>query len=298
MRSVELSSPQTLNLYAYCINDPVNLIDPTGLGFLSFIAKIFRAVKKVLKWVVIVLAVVFVVALTFAVFSLPGAQFLASVFWKGVGLLTTFMKKAGIMAFAEAGGGFSVGLTGQILAGAMTVGAIANHLEQRRGGQDRPKEIRGATREQLQIITSAIDDLVNRIKTNDACAKRLGGREKALKAIRESTVSVEALYPGLVSARHGVVLNQPTMAETVGKKIKLGSNTLLRQGGSIKTRDIGTGQLVEWPVEPTDISEIGSMIGHEVGHRTKSKGIVQNDAHNKDANTRNTENVRKDCGYK
>src|SRR5260370_37825468 len=31
MKSVSLESPQTLNLYAYCVNDPVNHTDPNGL---------------------------------------------------------------------------------------------------------------------------------------------------------------------------------------------------------------------------------------------------------------------------
>jgi RHS repeat-associated protein len=144
MRAVSLGAPQSLNLYAYCGNDPVNYVDPSGLAFFSFIAKIFRAIKKVLKWVAIVVAVVFVVALTFAILNLPGAQFLAEVFWKMHGLLLKFMAKAGIMHFAEAGGGLTVGLTGQIVGAAMTVGAIANHLQQNRQ-QDKdkrpPKEV-------------------------------------------------------------------------------------------------------------------------------------------------------------
>src|SRR6185369_6768948 len=37
MQSASLSSPQTLNLYAYCMNDPVNHVDPSGLGFFSFL---------------------------------------------------------------------------------------------------------------------------------------------------------------------------------------------------------------------------------------------------------------------
>jgi RHS repeat-associated protein len=46
-----LSDPQSLNLYAYCGNDPINYVDPSGLGFLSFLKKLF-------KWVIAVIAVV------------------------------------------------------------------------------------------------------------------------------------------------------------------------------------------------------------------------------------------------
>lgn len=49
MSSVTLSDPQTLNLYAYCANDPINSIDPSGLGFLSFFKKLFKGIGKVFK---------------------------------------------------------------------------------------------------------------------------------------------------------------------------------------------------------------------------------------------------------
>jgi RHS repeat-associated protein len=59
MKSASLSSPQTLNLYAYCDNDPINQTDPTGLGFFSFMKNLFKGIAKVLtnKWVIIALAV-------------------------------------------------------------------------------------------------------------------------------------------------------------------------------------------------------------------------------------------------
>jgi RHS repeat-associated protein len=41
MNSTNLENPQTLNLYAYCANDPVNNTDPGGLGFFSFLKKLF-----------------------------------------------------------------------------------------------------------------------------------------------------------------------------------------------------------------------------------------------------------------
>ncbi len=49
MRSVDLNDPQTLNLYAYCTNDPINHTDPDGLGFFSWLKKLFKGIGKVLS---------------------------------------------------------------------------------------------------------------------------------------------------------------------------------------------------------------------------------------------------------
>ena len=66
MQSASLSSPQTLNLYAYCMNDPVNHSDSTGLGFLSFLKKLFNFIKSAVKWIIVALTVaVAVVAVVF-----------------------------------------------------------------------------------------------------------------------------------------------------------------------------------------------------------------------------------------
>ncbi|MGH9947878.1 MAG: RHS repeat-associated core domain-containing protein [Pyrinomonadaceae bacterium] len=46
MESVVAKDPQTLNLYAYCANDPINHTDPNGLGFFSFLKKLFKGIGK------------------------------------------------------------------------------------------------------------------------------------------------------------------------------------------------------------------------------------------------------------
>lgn len=53
--AVDQLTPQTLNMYAYCTNDPVNSIDPDGL----FFKKLFKAIWKVLtnKWFIIAVTV-------------------------------------------------------------------------------------------------------------------------------------------------------------------------------------------------------------------------------------------------
>src|SRR6266508_2857524 len=59
MNSVDVASPQTLNLYAYCANDPINHTDPDGLGFFSFLKKIFKWVIVAVTVVVAVLVIVY-----------------------------------------------------------------------------------------------------------------------------------------------------------------------------------------------------------------------------------------------
>jgi RHS repeat-associated protein len=54
MNATSLATPQTLNLYAYCNNDPINNTDPSGLGFFSFL-------KKALKWIGIAISVALIV---------------------------------------------------------------------------------------------------------------------------------------------------------------------------------------------------------------------------------------------
>jgi RHS repeat-associated protein len=70
MRATSLENPQTLNLYSYCTNDPVNRTDPDGLGLISFFKKLFRGIAKILtnKWVLLVVGIALGVAAGFGFF--------------------------------------------------------------------------------------------------------------------------------------------------------------------------------------------------------------------------------------
>ena len=85
MKSVDLSSPQTLNLYAYCTNDPINHLDADGLGFLSFLKKLF--LYTVLAFVTLLVVAVVVIAVT-AVLPGVGAFLLKPVMLAILGILS------------------------------------------------------------------------------------------------------------------------------------------------------------------------------------------------------------------
>ena len=64
MSAASLSDPQSLNMYSYCGNDPINHVDPDGL----FFKKLFGWIGKVFKWIAIA-AVIAIAVLTIV----PGA---------------------------------------------------------------------------------------------------------------------------------------------------------------------------------------------------------------------------------
>lgn len=57
MSAIDLNNPQTLNLFNYCGNDPINHTDPDGL-FWGFFKKLFKAIGKALKWIAVAVAVI------------------------------------------------------------------------------------------------------------------------------------------------------------------------------------------------------------------------------------------------
>jgi RHS repeat-associated protein len=75
MGAVSLGSPQTLNLYAYCGNDPINHTDPSGL----FWGSLFKAIFKIFtsKWFRVAVAVAITVLSAGAAGALIIANFVA-----------------------------------------------------------------------------------------------------------------------------------------------------------------------------------------------------------------------------
>jgi RHS repeat-associated protein len=61
MKATRLEDPQTLNLYSYCGNDPINHVDPDGLLF-GWLKKAFGFIVKLVKAVTLVVGVVLAIA--------------------------------------------------------------------------------------------------------------------------------------------------------------------------------------------------------------------------------------------
>lgn len=79
MAAASLEHPQTLNLYAYCGNDPVNRTDQNGL-FWGAIGRFFKKVFQVLRFIALVVAAV-VLVLAGVVLTAVGAPWLGVLFF-------------------------------------------------------------------------------------------------------------------------------------------------------------------------------------------------------------------------
>jgi RHS repeat-associated protein len=62
MGATSLVNPQSLNLYAYCTNDPINHTDPDGLGLISALKRAFKKVIRAFVHAVIAGVVAFVMS--------------------------------------------------------------------------------------------------------------------------------------------------------------------------------------------------------------------------------------------
>ena len=94
MGAVSLSNPQSLNLYGYCENDPINHVDPYGLFLGKLFGWIGGVIKKVAKVFAVVLAVAAVLAFSWGfaaigIQALIGAGIFAAIGW-GSGKLSEF----------------------------------------------------------------------------------------------------------------------------------------------------------------------------------------------------------------
>ena len=152
MKATSPLNPQTLNLYAYCTNDPINRTDPNGLGLIHWIKK---------HWKIILVAVAVVVA----VLLIPGAPALLGSFFQNAGhvILT------GAGAAAAEGGGIptwvKVVFGGAIAAGIFALGLLTQRSQL--SGLDATEAVKKAVNKLLKskACKNFLDSLLARVKT-------------------------------------------------------------------------------------------------------------------------------------
>ena len=223
MSSVSLSAPQTLNLYAYCGNDPINHTDPNGLfwGFL----------KKLFKWIIVAVAVIVAVITIVGVLAAPAtiAGILSAI---SAGATATSQvlnalgyRKAGlIFGLIAVVAGFGSVIAGKIGAGNFVsgesgrdpswfgalngVGAVANSLAY--GGN---KEKRRKKDSVQDITDSAVAGALARLK--GACKKYIEGNSgldakdvlEKIKKRREVTYNEKIIGGNTARATEGAGAN-------------------------------------------------------------------------------------------
>jgi RHS repeat-associated protein len=148
MGGSSLAHPQSLNLYSYCANDPVNRTDPGGL----FWGKLFKWLGKALKWIGIaamvasaIITVGGLIAGTAAMHSFLSSTLLGKILGFvanlpsiiGAKILGVGKAIAGVFSFAGDGkvAARFAALAGYaaLFGGSATLGAVSNNLQTRRG---------------------------------------------------------------------------------------------------------------------------------------------------------------------
>ncbi len=232
-----LVSPQTLNLYSYCGNDPINYTDPSGLFFgklFKWIGKIFKAFQKILKWVVIA---VILVTVAIAIFHSGGAAsaFLAKIFGlvgKLIGLKVTTTPLILNLAAGTISGGtiasISVGLGGKIIAGLYAVGAIASQYGQTR---DKKRKIHdGENDNEERAWGRAIRDALELLK-NEPCSSAIAGGDTSKNPSAELNSAINAgeirdADTFRVGTEEGIATTEQFKDRTTGKVTRTGRITL------------------------------------------------------------------------
>ena len=236
MRATSLGNPQTLNMYAYCTNDPVNRMDPDGLGLISFFKKLFNWIKK--HWKVILVAV----AVAVAVLLIPGAPALIGNFFQQGGTVII----GGGTATEGAGG---IGTTLAIILGASFaagIAAIGTFLQKVESFED--KRLREAKEELLRRL--------EKNKGDNDCARLFGGLKAAKKALEETKFV------------RGPTVNPEAIASTSGNVVTINPKNGFYDATDAHIIAVGTMADRQVVIGLNDLEFTTFVLLHELGHRT------------------------------
>jgi RHS repeat-associated protein len=188
MRAVSLVAPQTLNLYTYCGNDPINHTDPNGLFWGFF--------KNLFKWILVAVAVIVAVITIVGVLAAPATiAGILSAISAGASAASRVLsalghRKAGlIFGLIAVATGFGSVIAGKMGAGNFAsgdsrrdpswfgtlngVGAVANSFDGKRK-KETPAQRRA------RLIKSSVDSALWRLANMTGCKEFIQEEFKSL----------------------------------------------------------------------------------------------------------------------
>ena len=259
MEAAQLDAPQTLNLYSYCGNDPVNHIDTDGL-FFGFLVGLFAAIFGAIGAAIAVVAQVVVqVLLTVAVTVINTVgSLLVSLFDAA-----PWLKAVLISGFTEGGGAFSWErlIITSAIAGA---GAVAFQAQKRK---EAPQET-----DADRNLKLAIKDALDALRKNSACKKLLQANgmdpEQVLQTLRRKRqFGIEDMYD------RGKTVDQVTGGSGQGRGTKA---AIIMDRGSLTDDRLATSDLsnIDNPRirrAVTVLHETGHALGGPLTHRHRRR---------------------------
>ncbi|MBA2749896.1 MAG: RHS repeat-associated core domain-containing protein [Tatlockia sp.] len=248
MSAVSLGSPQTLNLYTYCGNDPINHTDPDGL----FFGKLFKWLAKAFKWIALAVGIaVMVLSMVVA----PGS---IGIWAKVLGVLMKIHKFIGMATLSFSERAISIGYGIYINTVISGVGAVANSL---REGNNKKKQ---DDKQNLEILSSTIKNTLKRLRKNSKCLKTI------MDASPENPINVLEK----VSKIH-----LPNLSDVAIAPVGKGSEGTIYFGDKFFKKSVG-GWTRETGMNSQRTREF--IILHELLHLSGSdhKNIIEVDEHN------------------
>jgi RHS repeat-associated protein len=277
MDAADIADPQSLNLYAYCANDPVNHTDPDGLFFKKFFKGLLKvatfgiwafkpvrqAVIKVLanKWVQLAIGVVL------AILAPPAGVIIVNL---------VAGSEAAIAALAT---------TRYILMGLQAAGAVSSFAQQEKAKR----------RNSDKAIATAIDSVAQILSGDNPCSKFFG--KHAAEVLED--LGARATY-GMLTPRSSTVGIHQSGQQTVvtnsqtGARYRRFKSVIVNVDGPFY-RKAGTSSPGGY--DPGTAQSRALQILHELAHAIpKGDGyLIEDDGGDTEKSKSNTAEVLKHC---